>query len=516
MNTEIIVNVTDHETRVALIENRVLSEIFIERGDETNITGNIYKGVVQRVLPGMQAAFVDINLDQAAFLYVDDVTPQKNHDDVDNLGKEEVSETPFNPEEADSDFIPIRKPNVKIEELISEGQQIMVQVVKSPIGSKGPRITSHISLPGRYLVLMPTVNHVGISRRIEDKNERSRLKSIILQYRQREYGYIARTAGEGISEEKIVNEMKLLEISWQNIQKKTDISTAPCLIHKDLIVTLRTIRDHLIHDANKLIIDSYIAYKSVKSFIETIIPDLKITVEYYDKAEPIFDYYNIENEINRSMQKKVWLKSGGYIIIEHTEALVAIDVNTGRYIGRHDFEETVLKINLEAIEEIARQIRLRNIGGIIIIDFIDMEQFANREKVYQSLKEILKKDKSKTTILPMSDMGLIQMTRKRVTKSLLKMMCEPCFYCQGDGMLLSKQTVCFDIFREILRGATDIIGHTLKIRVNPQVSDMLKGKEKNLVFYLQNRLGKNIEIISDSSFHIEDFDIRESFEKASH
>ena len=514
MNTEIIVNVTDHETRVALIENRVLSEIFIERGDETNITGNIYKGVVQRVLPGMQASFVDINLDQAAFLYVDDVIPHKNQDDDECLIQEETSNSFNHSNDIDSETIHFRKPNIKIEDLISEGQQIMVQVVKSPIGSKGPRITSHISLPGRYLVLMPTVNHVGISRRIEDKNERARLKSIIMQYRQKEYGYIARTAGEGMSEEKLINEMKILETSWQNIQKKTDLSTAPCLIHKDLIVTLRTIRDHLIYDANKLIIDSYLAYKSVKSFIDTIIPDLKITVEYYDKPEPIFDYYNIENEINRSLQKKVWLKSGGYIIIEHTEALVAIDVNTGRYIGRHDFEETVLKINLEAIDEIARQIRLRNIGGIIIIDFIDMENYANREKVYLTLKEVFKKDKSKTTILPMSDMGLIQMTRKRVTKSLLKMMCEPCFYCQGDGMLLSKQTVCFDIFREILRGAADIIGNTLKIRVNPQVYDMLKGKEKNLIFYLQNKLGKNFDIISDNSFHLEDFDIREAFEKS--
>ncbi|MBU0993722.1 MAG: Rne/Rng family ribonuclease [Proteobacteria bacterium] len=512
MNTELIVNVTDHETRVALIENGILAEIFIERGDETNITGNIYKGIVQRVLPGMQAAFVDINLDQAAFLYVDDVVGRKNNGD-DHLGNDDISSDDLSIEDFDPETIPPKRPNAKIEDLITEGQEIMVQVVKSPIGSKGPRITTHISLPGRYLVLMPTVNHVGISRRIEDKDERSRLKDLILNSRQHNYGYISRTASEGISNDKLIHEMKLLENSWNNIKEKIGQTTAPCLLHKDLIVTLRAIRDHLIHDANKLIIDSYTGYKSVLAFIESIIPDFNVKVEYYDKPEPVFDYFNIENEINRALQKKVWLKSGGYIIIEHTEALVAIDVNTGRYIGRHNFEETVLKINLEAIDEIARQIRLRNIGGIIIIDFIDMEQTINKENVYNTLKEVLKKDKSKTSILPMSDMGLIQMTRKRVTKSLLKMMCEPCFYCEGNGLLLSRQTVCFDIFREIMRGADDILGNTIKIKVSPPLSDMLKNKEKNMIFYIENKFGKKIEIIPDNDFHIEEYDIRESFEK---
>ena len=511
MNTELIVNVTDHETRVALIENRQLSEIFIERDDESNITGNIYKGVVQRVLPGMQASFVDISLDQAAFLYVDDVIAKNSPEHDKSASSENKSSVEADQDETET--IKQKKQTPKIESLISEGEEIMVQVVKSPIGSKGPRITTHISLPGRYIVLMPTVNHVGISRRIENKEERSRLKELISTTRTQNYGYIARTASEGISDDKIKSEMELLETSWQGIQKKAKKTKAPSLLHKDLMVTLRTIRDHLIHSANKLTIDSYTGYKSVQSFVESLAPDLKLKIDYYDKTEPIFDHFNIENEINRALQKKVWLKSGGYIIIEHTEALVAIDVNTGRYIGKHNFEETVLKINLEAVEEIAKQIRLRNIGGIIIIDFIDMEQTVNKENVYNSLKEILKKDRSKTTILPMSDMGLIQMTRKRVTKSLLKMMCEPCFYCEGDGMLLSRQTVCYDIFREIIRDSEDIIGESIKVRANKQIAEMLTGKEKNMIYYLENSLSKSIQIIPEKDFHLEEFEIRESFEK---
>ena len=512
MNRELIVNVTDHETRVALVEDGVLTEIFIERDDETNITGNIYKGIVQRVLPGMQAAFVDINLEQAAFLYVDDVIGKRiSEEETDtsdeDIGFEEYSEGTLkdNPTSIQKTF---KKSDLKIEDLITEGQEIMVQVVKSPIGSKGPRISSHISLPGRNLVLMPTVNHIGISRRIDDKVERTRLKNNILKLRKSNYGYILRTVSEGIAEDKLFKEMELLDNSWQSIKESYKTAAAPTLLHKDLTVTLRLIRDLLAQSANKIIIDSYSGYKSILTFIDSIIPEIKIDVEYFNKkSELIFDHYHIENDIIRALKKKVWLKSGGYLIIEQTEALVSIDVNTGRYIGKQDFEETVLKINLEAVEEIAYQVRLRNLGGIIIIDFIDMESSENKEKVYNALKDALRKDKSKTSVLPMSEMGLIQMTRKRVTKSLLKMMCEPCFYCDGNGLLLSKKTTCYEIFKEILREENDMIGNTINIRVNPQIADLLNGKEKNLIFIIGNRIDKKIEIIPDNQLHLEEFKI---------
>jgi ribonuclease G len=509
MYKQIVINMTGHETRVALLEDGNIAEIFIERGDASDIAGNIYKGRVQRVLPGMQAAFVDIGLKQAAFIYVDDVIGG-DYEYIENLliNSDELDENMADVNPAES-ALPPKRSNGNIEELLTEGQEIMVHVAKSPMGTKGARATTHISLPGRFLVLMPTSDHIGISRRIEDEAERSRLKNLVLSLRNDNFGYIVRTAGEGIQEEKLAHEMTFLKNLWQNIQKKYENASAPTLIHKELSVSLRAVRDLLIHEAEKLIIDSREGYGSILDFLDTFMPSLKDSVELYEDNEPIFEAYNLEGDISRALKRKVWLKSGGYIVIEHTEALVAIDVNTGRYVGKHNLEETIVKTNLEAVREIAYQIRLRDLGGIIIIDFIDMDKKSNQDKVFNALKEALKKDRSKTHILPMSDMGLIQMTRKRIRKPLTRILCEPCFYCEGEAHLVSKQTICYNIYREILRESRDMMGVKASLRVNPEIAELLHGEENHIIVDLERIIGKQIIIYPNSQLHIEEFDVFE-------
>jgi ribonuclease G len=509
MYKQIVINVAEHETRVALLEDGSIAELFIERGDGSDIAGNIYKGKVHRVLPGMQAAFVDIGMQQAAFIYVDDVIGRNNHKIEELLisGNEvEATAHEFKAAGADLSFI---NRDWHIEEMITEGQDIMVQVAKAPIGTKGARITRQISLPGRFLVLMPTSDHIGISRRIESETERNRLKEMVQSLRRDNFGYIVRTAGEGIHEEKLAYEMGFLKNLWDNIQKKYQTAPSPTLLHKELSVSLRAVRDLLIREAEKLNIDSIAGYESVLSFLDTFMPSLKSSVELYEGSEPIFDAYNLEGDISRALKKKVWLKSGGYIVIEHTEALVAIDVNTGRYVGKHNLEETILKTNLEAVKEIAYQIRLRDIGGIIIIDFIDMEKKSNQEKVYNALKKALKKDRSKTHILPISDMGLIQMTRKRTRKPLTSMLCEPCFYCEGEGYLTSRRTICYNIYREIIRESRDMMGVKVTLRVNPEIAELLHGEENHLIVDLERIIGKQIVIYPNSQLHMEEFNVFE-------
>ncbi|MFZ5562687.1 MAG: Rne/Rng family ribonuclease [Thermodesulfobacteriota bacterium] len=512
MSKELIINATENETRVALLEDGVLAEFFMERGNHLNISGNIYKARVNRVLPGMQAAFVDIGLDQAAFIYVTDVFTEASRE-FENIFNETVEETdPAGTGARDKEFeAPAPPPvaDVSIEDLLAEGQEILVQVSKSPIGSKGARITTRISLPGRFLVLMPTVDHVGVSKRIIDDKERQRLKEMVVAQRREPFGFIVRTAAEGIEKEKLEKEMLLLVNLWQKIQKRFASASAPALLHRDMTVSLRAVRDYLTHEADRVVVDSDYVYNEIITFLDEIMPRMKASVERYTGSEPVFDAYNIEGDVFRSLKKKVWLKSGGYIIIEPTEALVVIDVNTGGYVGKHNFEETVFKTNLEAAREIAYQIRLRNLGGIIIIDFIDMARESNREKVFAALKEFLEKDKSKTTILPFSELGLIQMTRKRTRNSVARMLCEPCFYCNGDGYLLSRQTICFNIYREILREAQDLSGEKVTVKVHPDIAEMLHGEESRIITSLEEDLGRQIIIYPMPKFHIEQFEIEE-------
>jgi len=509
MYKKLIININEHETRVALLEDRNIAELFVDRGDVSDSAGNIYKGRVQRVLPGMQAAFVDIGLNQAAFIYVDDVI----RDSYREIEKYFVENSDVENHSSEVGFSGTMPPSThrdyNIEELITEGQEILVQVAKSPIGTKGARITSHISLPGRYLVLLAMSEHVGISRRIEDEDERDRLREMVISLRVENFGYIVRTAGEGIREEKLAYEMGFLKNLWENLQRKYKTAPAPSLLHKELSISLRAVRDLLIHEAEQLIIDSRSGYESILSFLDTFMPSLKNSVELYEGAEPIFDVYNLEGDISRALKKKVWLKSGGYIVIEHTEALIAIDVNTGRYVGKHNLEETILKTNLEAVKEIAYQVRLRDIGGIIIIDFIDMEKMSNQEKVFNALNEALKKDRSKTHILPISELGLIQMTRKRIREPLKGILCEPCFYCDGEGVLTSRQSVCYNIYREILRESQDMVGIKITLKVNPEIAELLHGEESHIIASLEGIIGKQIVIYPNAQLHMEEFEVLE-------
>jgi ribonuclease G len=510
MEKKLIINVTDHETRVALLEDGTIAELLVERRDEATIAGNVYKGRVVRVLPGMQAAFVDIGLHHAAFLHAGDLYFRQAAETNELLnGNDELEdEFPCNGEDAEADE---KEQEIKhIEDLLTEGQEVLVQVAKAPLGTKGARVTTHVSLPGRFLVLMPTSARIGVSRRIEDEEERSRLKEIAGGLSQGKQGYIVRTAAENMSEEKLAYEMGFLKNVWENIQIKYQTAPSPTLLHQELSATLRAVRDLLTHEADTVIIDSRSGYESVLSFLEGFMPSLKSSVSLYDGVEPIFDAYNLEGDITRALNRKVWLKSGGYIVLDHTEALLAIDVNTGRYVGKHNLEETILKTNLEAVKEIAYQIRLRDIGGIIIIDFIDMEKKSNQEKVFNALQEALKKDKSKTNVLPISELGLVQMTRKRIREPLTRTLCEPCFYCEGQGYILSKKTVCYNIYREIFRQAVDIMGSRFAIRVNPDIAEQLHGEENHLMVNLEKKLGKQVIIYPDDTYHVERFDVFET------
>ncbi len=509
MSKELIINATENETRVALLEDGTVVEFFMERGDQFNISGNIYKARVQRVLPGMQAAFVDLGMEQAAFIYVNDVVPGAFWD-MDEMFTNAVEneENATGPYSA-YDEATLSARSVNIADLIVDGQELLVQVSKSAIGSKGARITTRISLPGRFLVLMPTVEHVGVSKRIVDEKERIRLKEMVVSLREENHGFIVRTAAENIDEQTLKKEMGFLVNLWKKIQNRFTNAASPSLLHREMSVSLRAVRDYLTHEADCVIVDSDTVYNEIIAFLDEVMPQMKVSVERYAGSEPLFDAYNIEGDIFRALKKKVWLKSGGYIIIEPTEALVVIDVNTGRYVGKHNFEETVFKTNLEAAREIAYQIRLRNLGGIIIIDFIDMAKETNREKVFSALKEYLDKDKNKTTVLPFSDLGLIQMTRKRTRNSISSMLCEPCFYCDGDGNLLSKQTICYNLYREVLRGAGDITGEKVTVKVHPDIAEVLHGEENNLIIALERILDRQIIIYPMPKFHLEQFEIEE-------
>lgn len=516
MSAELIINGDFFETRVALVENGQVAEFYIERSSDLGIGGNIYKGRVVRVLPGMQAAFVDINLEKAAFLYVSDIhhpmgeIEQLLLNSCEGSGESEPSEEPAEPSEQEfNDVCYLQKHlvDIPIEDRLQEGQEILVQVAKEPIGNKGARITTHITLPGRHLVFMPTMDHVGVSRRIENEKERKRLREIMCAIKPPRCGFIVRTAADGVEPEKLEAEMNFLMKLWENIQRRAEQAPVPSLIYQELNVTLRAVRDLFTKEIDRLIIDSESEYRNILTFTETFMPSLKSAVELYQGEEPIFDAYGIEMEVQRALSRKIWLKSGGYIVIERTEALTAIDVNTGRYVGKRNLEETILKTNLEAVKEIAYQLRLRNIGGIIIIDFIDMEKESSREKVCNALKEAMRKDKSKTNILNMSDLGLIEMTRKRTKESIGQVLCEPCFYCDGEGYLKSKQTVCYEILRELERDRKDLFGQNINVTMHPEVAACFYDEERVHLEKVEERLHSCIVVKGDSAFHLDQFEI---------
>lgn len=506
MTTEILINSRSYEVRLALVENGVLSEFHLQRPTEKGLMGNIYKGKVVRVLPGMQAAFVDIGLERTGFLYVDDIYIEESLPEVDVLEESPPIHT-CEPEKELNEKISRRSQNFQIENLLQEGQTILVQVSKDPIGTKGARLTCHITLPCRNLVFIPLTDHIGISRKIEDEEIRNRLKEKIEQIRPKGAGFIVRTVAENAQLEDLEADMEFLLHLWEEIQDRTLPSTVPALVYEDLDITLRAVRDLFTSDVDRLIIDEETAYRKIENFVKTFAPELQSKLTLYQGETPLFEAHGIEVEINRAIEKKVWLRSGGYIIIESTEALSVIDVNTGRFVGKNNLNETIFKTNMEAAVEIAYQLRLRNIGGIIIIDFIDMENESHREELFATFKAAVRKDKSRINILKLSEFGLVQMTRKRNSESLYQLMCEPCHYCAGEGMLKSRRTICYDIFRKIHRNAQMAGGNTVTLRVHPRIADMLSKEEELTTAQLEHDTGKRIVIAPAKDMHIEKYEI---------
>ncbi|GBE01176.1 ribonuclease G [bacterium BMS3Bbin06] len=498
MPSDILINAAFDEVRVGLLENGQVVEFYVERKKDTSLVGNIYKGKVVKVLPGMQSAFVAVGLEKAAFLYVADIKA-----DIESYA-------PFLEEEEVSEEIQIQirkgRLDVPIEDLLQEGQELLVQVAKDPIGTKGARVTSYVTIPGRYVVLMPGLEHIGISRRITGEEERARLKTIVEGIRPKGYGLIVRTASEGADEGELKGDLEFLQLLWDNIQDKKDKVSAPTLLYSDLDLVFRSVRDIMSHDVERVIIDSGEEYQRIKDFVNTYFEKLSDRIELYEGREPLFDAYGVELDIARALGRKVWLKSGGYIVIDQTEAMTVIDVNTGKFVGKENLEDTILKTNLEAVKEIAYQIRLRNLGGIIIIDFIDMEIPENREKLFNAFKEALRRDKAKNTIYNISELGLIQMTRKRVRESLGRTLCDTCPYCEGKGFVLSPRTVCFDIFRKIEKMSLTN-GSRVIITAHPHVAELLSDEESYAVEEIEKTRGIEIIIKEESHLHQENYNI---------
>jgi ribonuclease G len=497
MSREIVINATKHESRIAVLDEGQVVELWVERTRHRTIVGNIYKGRVTKVLPGMQSAFVDLGLERDAFLYVSDVL-----EDLEDFEHEPSDEMSF--EEA------VQQPSGRpeISDLLREGQEIVVQVSKDTIAGKGARITSHTTLPGRFLVYMPTVNHIGVSRRIEHEEERVRLKNLLESIRPSSSGgFIVRTAGEQRDEEEFRADLRYLTDLWEQIKRRGEKASAPTAIHHDLDLVLRTIRDVLSPEFKSVWVDDIDQYQRIVEFLNQIQPNLVSRVRLYRRDEPIFDEFGVEAEIAKALKSKVWLKSGGYIVINQTEALVAIDVNTGKYVGKKNLEETVFRTNLEAAKEIVRQVRLRDLGGIIVLDFIDMEDPENRAKLFETLENEIKKDRSKTKILQISEFGLIEMTRKRVRQSLERSLTQACPYCGGSGRIKSNTTISLEIWRELMKLRDFHEGQDVIVRVNPIVYQSLHAANDPIFEEIERNLGVHLVFKPDDSLHHEQFDV---------
>jgi ribonuclease G len=537
MNKEMIISSTSHETRVAILEDDQVVEIFIEREQSRGVVGNIYKGRVSKVLPGMQSAFVDLGLERDAFLYVTDVISPTEEalEDEDDLHAEplpapEVAAPNGEAAPADADRVvgdrsdrgrqgggrrdrDRQPPSARIEDLLKEGQEIVVQVVKEPLGTKGARITSHLSLPGRFLVYMPTVDHIGVSRKIESRDERRRLRGIIQRFREQSGlpgGVIIRTAASNRSEEDIVADLTYFQQVWNEVQKRRETERTPAVLFREESLVTKLLRDLLTEHFTAIRLDQETEYKRVIALVSRIMPNMVPRVKLYVKDYPIFDEYGVQSEIDKALRSKVWLKSGGYIVINQTEALVAIDVNTGRYVGKKSagrLEDTIVKTNLEACKEIVRQVRLRDLGGIIVLDFIDMEEKKNRQKVAQAVEQELRKDRAPSKAVQVSDFGLIIITRKRVKSSLERTLTEPCPYCSGTGTIKTSTTICYDILTEVKKVSADLDGYSIVLRVNPEIARALKDEGRSVFRELEQTVGRPVTIRSDEQLHHEQFDL---------
>ena len=491
----ILINTTPQETRIAVMEDNALAEFLIERNREEVCVGNIYKGRVVRVLPGMQAAFVDIGLEKAAFLHASDVWDPSGAV-VDGSGDGE------SPEPASEPGRP------RIEQRLSPDQEILAQVSKEPLGMKGARVTTHISLPGRFLVFMPAAGHVAVSRKIEDEKERKRLKEIVQDLAGEDDGFIIRTACEGRNKRDVQSDVRFLTTLWSRIRKRLETAATPELIHRDLDLVPRTIRDFFNANTDEAVVDQAGEYERVLEFVKQFMPRLKGRVKLYDAPEPLLDRYEVEHKVRRALEPKIWLKSGGYINIEQTEALTAVDVNTGRYVGKKDQEATVFKINLEAAREVVHQLRLRNVGGLIIIDFIDMAQAANRKSIHDALKDAVKEDRAKTRVLPISRLGLVEMTRQRTRENLGNVLLSPCPYCDGRGRIKSHPTIAYEILRRIKRESLQLDnGGRITLRVHPGIANFLYDEAREGLEALEHEIDRKVIIKADSGRHTEAYEI---------
>jgi len=497
MSEEILVNVTPRETRVAVVENGMLQELHIERGWARGVVGNIYKGKVQRVMPGMQAAFVEIGLDRAAFLHANDI------------------QRPLPARGADATGAPAG-PAPLITELLREGQDVVVQVVKDPIGSKGARLTTQLSIPSRYLVLLPQSHVVGISARIEDEAERARMKALVTELAAPHggFGYIARTNAEGQPAEALAEDVAYLSRAWALVEQRAREAKVGSCVYEDLSLPMRAVRDLMRRDVEKVRVDSRETFDRLREFAAQYMSamsssddDLASRIEHYAGERPIFDLYGIEDEIQRALAREVRLKSGGYLVLDQTEAMTTVDVNTGSFLGQRNLEETVYRTNLEAAQAVARQLRLRNLGGIIIIDFIDMHDAEHRRQVLRTLEKSLARDHARTTVYDFSPLGLVEMTRKRTVESLERQLCEPCHECNGRGMLKTPETVTYEVFREITRAVRQFEAARLLVIASPKVVARITDEESAAVAELEEFLGKSIRFQADAQYMQEQFDV---------
>jgi ribonuclease G len=526
MNKEMIISSNGHETRVAILEDDLVAEIFVERERTRGVVGNVYKGRVSKVLPGMQSAFVDIGLERDGFLYVSDViSPSDLFDDEDDEdeapergnekaaagnGQKRQGGRGRRDERAEGRD---RSQDARIEDLLKEGQEILVQVAKEPLGTKGARLTSHVTLPGRFLVFMPTVDHIGVSRKIASRDERGRLRGIVREFREQHNfsgGVIIRTAAQERSKDDILADLQYFYRIWTDMRQKMESHRAPAVVYREPSLVAKLLRDLLTDDYTAIRIDHAQEHQRIVEFVDRIMPALASKVKLYDKDFPIFEEYGVQAELDKALRSKVWLKSGGSIVINQTEALVAVDVNTGRYVGKKTagrLEDTILKTNLEAVKEIVRQIRLRDLGGIIVLDFIDMEEKKNRQKVFQTVEQELRKDRAPSKPLQVSDFGLVIITRKRVKQSLERVLTEPCPYCAGGGTIKSSSTICYEILSEVKKVGSDMDGAGVLLRVNPDIARALKEEERNVLKDLKNMLGKDVIVKPDVHLHHEQFDV---------
>ena len=520
MSAELLVNVTPRETRVALIESGVLQEIFIERANRRGLVGNIYNGRVCRVLPGMQAAFVDIGLERAAFLHASDIAA---------ADAQQVRDAPVpseaRPGPAITEPVSMLRNGSAITDLVRDGQEVLVQVIKDPIGTKGARLTTHVSIPSCYLVYMPGAGTIGVSQRIEDEEERKRLRELVRDGARRaagngaapdeepvedwmpEDGYIVRTAAEGCSAAIVESDMAFLRKLWESVSSLGTSVNGPGIVHEDLTLVIRTLRELSATSIERVRIDSHETLERVLDFTGRFLPEMSPRIELYTGEGPIFELYAVEDEIQKSLRRKVQLKSGGHIVIDQTEAMTTVDVNTGGFVGHRNFDETIFKTNLEAAQTIARQLRLRNLGGIIIIDFIDMGNETHKRQVLRALEKALARDHTRTHISNVSPLGLVEMTRKRTRESLEHVLCDPCPTCDARGSIKSADTVCYEIFREIMREARQFDTERLLVIASPEVTDQLVDEESAAFAELEAFIGKPITLQVESRYSREQYDV---------